>query len=149
MTYRTALTKFVANLHVEGGSVSIPSIIPPVLTASSTVVRVPTPAARLKLSIVAVSGGLASSIFLLILVLPHLRQPVGRTPPLSGTGLLHIIWLLRNYPEVADLVPQVADPTDHSLRARGWSRLSRWTRKSMEAGRPAMATARNSLKTYF
>jgi hypothetical protein len=33
--------------------------------------------------------------------------------------LLHIIWLLRNYPEVADLVPQVADPTDHSLRAAG------------------------------
>ncbi|KAF7367706.1 hypothetical protein MSAN_00834400 [Mycena sanguinolenta] len=97
---------------------------PPVLSVGSAVVSVPTPAARLDSSIVAISVGLATSILLVTLALPHLREPPGRKPPVSGTGLLHVIWLWRNRPEIQDLVPQVDEPTDRNLREAGMVKVA-------------------------
>ncbi|KAJ7823142.1 hypothetical protein B0H14DRAFT_2827074, partial [Mycena olivaceomarginata] len=42
--------------------------------------------------------------------------------PLDGTGILHVIWLYRNHPELETLVEQVGQPTDQNLREAGMVR---------------------------
>jgi hypothetical protein len=37
----------------------------------------------------------------------------------DGTGILHAIWLYRNYPELDTLLEKVKHPTDDNLRAAG------------------------------
>jgi hypothetical protein len=116
--------------------------------SGTSVVTVPTPASRLDVSgcssvcghhIVAVttslphrtdthtiqvSIGLAASISLFLLSLPHLHRPRGGRPQAEGTGILHIIWLFRNHPELAEMIPQVDGPTNHNLRCAGMVRVA-------------------------
>ncbi|KAJ7924190.1 hypothetical protein B0H13DRAFT_2654929 [Mycena leptocephala] len=97
---------------------------PPMLTPGTAVVGIPTIASRLNLNIVAVSVGMAASVALLSLAIPHLRQPVGHGQSLDGTGILHVIWLFRNNPEWAEVIPQIDDPTDQELRAAAMVEVS-------------------------
>jgi hypothetical protein len=67
---------------------------------------------------------MAASIALLSLAIPHLRHPVGHGQSLDGTGILHVIWLFRNNPEWAEVIPQIDDPTDQELRAAAMVEVS-------------------------
>ncbi|KAJ7144492.1 hypothetical protein C8R44DRAFT_973968 [Mycena epipterygia] len=83
--------------------------------------------ARLDLSIIAVFAGLAASIAILLLSLPHsLFHGDGKKDeedsPVDGTGLLHAIWLYRNHPELETLLEHVEQPTDDNLRRSGMVR---------------------------
>ncbi|KAJ6606125.1 hypothetical protein DFH09DRAFT_1353339 [Mycena vulgaris] len=75
---------------------------------------------RLDLSIIAIAGGLAASVALALLALPHSLSKTGEEDiPVHGTGLLHAIWLYRNHPELDAALKQVQHPTDKSLRSAG------------------------------
>ncbi|KAJ7491828.1 hypothetical protein B0H11DRAFT_2228628 [Mycena galericulata] len=81
-------------------------------------------AARLDLSIIAISAGLAASIVLLLLSVPlslfHAEANKDEQDiPMEGTGFLHAIWLYRNHPELDTLLEQVEHPTDDNLRYAG------------------------------
>ncbi|KAJ7137197.1 hypothetical protein C8R44DRAFT_768626 [Mycena epipterygia] len=92
-------------------------------TADVTVIATQT---RLDLSIIAVVAGLVASIALLLVALPFsLKNPNSEKAsdvPLDGTGILHVIWLYRNHPELETLVEQVGQPTDQNLREAGMVR---------------------------
>ncbi|KAJ7306655.1 hypothetical protein DFH08DRAFT_975911 [Mycena albidolilacea] len=82
------------------------------------------PHGRLDLSIIAITAGLAASILLLLLSLPHSLLPGGPTNDdediqIDGTGILHAIWLYRNHPELETLLEQVEKPTTDNLRSAG------------------------------
>jgi len=78
---------------------------------------------RLNLSIIAISTDLAASVALMLLSLAHLLLPTegkeGHDLPIDGTGLLHVIWLYRNHPELEVLLEQVENPTEDNLRHAG------------------------------
>ncbi|KAJ6491099.1 hypothetical protein C8R45DRAFT_1138153 [Mycena sanguinolenta] len=79
---------------------------------------------RLDLSIIAVTAGLAASILLLLLSLPHSLLLGGPTSndddtQIDGIGLLHAIWLYRHHPELEMLLEQVEQPTTNNLRSAG------------------------------
>ncbi|KAJ6491072.1 hypothetical protein C8R45DRAFT_1213169 [Mycena sanguinolenta] len=79
---------------------------------------------RLDLSIIAVTAGLAASILLWLLSLPHSLFPSGPTGneddiQIDGIGLLHTIWLYRNHPKLKTLLEQVEQPTTDNLRSAG------------------------------
>lgn len=76
-----------------------------------------------------ISAGLAASIALLLLSLPHsivyifqrdtsTKEDEANTA-LDGTGILHTIWMYRNHPELAAILEQVEHPTDSNLRDAG------------------------------
>ncbi|KAJ7794609.1 hypothetical protein B0H14DRAFT_2922762 [Mycena olivaceomarginata] len=83
-------------------------------TADVTVI-----ATQTRLDVVA---GLVASIALLLVALPFsLKNPNSEKAsdvPLDGTGILHVIWLYRNHPELE----QVGQPTDQNLREAGMVR---------------------------
>ncbi|KAJ6509820.1 hypothetical protein DFH09DRAFT_1198507 [Mycena vulgaris] len=95
----------------------------PVLSSGSVDIHVVQSAARLNLSILAVSIGLCASIILCFLAIILCRGPTKTTTSLDSMGLLHIIWLFRSHPELADRLEQVEDPTDSNLRAAGLIRV--------------------------
>ncbi|KAJ7190090.1 hypothetical protein GGX14DRAFT_580122 [Mycena pura] len=79
---------------------------------------------HLEINIIAVTGGLLVSICLMLLSLPFSWQfgcgKNDRTDiPLDGTGILHIIWLYRNHPELDTLLGQAEHPNDDGLRRAG------------------------------
>ncbi|KAF7328744.1 hypothetical protein MVEN_02503100 [Mycena venus] len=80
---------------------------------------------RLDLSIIAIGGGLVVSVVLMLVSLQfsHLRHGMPEEDILiDGTGLLHIMWLYRNHPELETVMEQVDRPTDRSLRKAGMVR---------------------------
>ncbi|KAJ6491161.1 hypothetical protein C8R45DRAFT_1138236 [Mycena sanguinolenta] len=101
------------------------------------------PLGRLDLSIIAITAGLAASILLLLLSLPHSLFPGGPTSEddnihIDGTGILHAIWLYRNHPELETLLEQVENPTTDNLRWAGEvrTRLVDTRKKSPSVGLP-------------
>jgi uncharacterized membrane protein len=42
---------------------------------------------------------------------------------LTGMDILHVIWIFRNHPRLAEECEQVSDPTDENLRATGMVRV--------------------------
>jgi hypothetical protein len=50
------------------------------------------------------------------------RRGTPRTA-LTGMGVLHVIWILRNHPRLAEDCEHVRDPTDENLRATGIVRV--------------------------
>ncbi|KAJ6488783.1 hypothetical protein C8R45DRAFT_992857 [Mycena sanguinolenta] len=77
---------------------------------------------RLNLSIIAASIGLFTSVFLLLLSFQSLHFRNRRGPKethVEGTGILHIIWLYRNHPDLETLLQQAEHPTDRNLREAG------------------------------
>ncbi|KAJ7907392.1 hypothetical protein B0H13DRAFT_2332428 [Mycena leptocephala] len=111
---------------------------PILLEGNATVTKIFTQA-RLELSIIAVrsqqplpvvlpanasqvSAGLAISIVLMLLALPSLlfhQDSTDDNMSVDGTGILHVIWLYRNHPELAVLLEQVEHPTNDNLRSAG------------------------------
>jgi hypothetical protein len=69
-----------------------------------------------------IGAGLVVSVVLMLLSLQFSHLQHG-TPEedisIDGTGLLHIMWLYRNHPELETLMEQVDRPTDRSLREAG------------------------------
>lgn len=50
------------------------------------------------------------------------RRGTPRTA-LTAMGILHVIWILRNHPRLAEDCEHVSDPTDENLRATGIVRV--------------------------
>ncbi len=69
-----------------------------------------------------IGAGLVVSVVLMLLSLQfsHLQHgTLEEDISIEGTGLLHIMWLYRNHPELETLMEQVDRPTDRSLREAG------------------------------
>ncbi|KAJ6491169.1 hypothetical protein C8R45DRAFT_928996 [Mycena sanguinolenta] len=71
-----------------------------------------------------VTAGLAASILLWLLSLPHSLRHSGPTGndddiQIDGIGLLHAIWLYRNHPELETLLDQVENPMTDNVRWAG------------------------------
>ncbi|KAJ7894917.1 hypothetical protein B0H14DRAFT_3640700 [Mycena olivaceomarginata] len=81
-----------------------------------------------------ITSGLVASFCLSLLALPHLHpdSTEGMKTLVGGTGILHIIWLLRTHPEVGELFPDVGEPTNQNLRAAGMVGIGVGTRDSEE-----------------
>ncbi|KAJ7105177.1 hypothetical protein C8R44DRAFT_942960 [Mycena epipterygia] len=94
-----------------------------------------------------VSAGLSASIALMFLSLLFQRgSKDDQILPIDGTGILHVIWLYRNHPELEILLDQVENPTDDNLRAAGMvrTRLSQ-IKSSGGVEPPALPKLLNSL----
>ncbi|KAJ6450765.1 hypothetical protein C8R45DRAFT_1223984 [Mycena sanguinolenta] len=92
---------------------------PLLLLQGNTMVTEDLTRTRLDLSVIAVSAGLVVSITLTLLSLPKADKDI----PIDGTGILHVIWLYRNHPELNTLLEQVEHPTDKNLREAGMFRI--------------------------
>ncbi|KAJ7618213.1 hypothetical protein DFH06DRAFT_1237364 [Mycena polygramma] len=79
--------------------------------------------ARLESNTIAISVGLVTSIMLTILSLPSSlyrgHRKGRRSAQINGTGILDIIWLYRNHPELERLILPVRDPAINCLRQGG------------------------------
>ncbi|KAJ7469680.1 hypothetical protein FB451DRAFT_1400506 [Mycena latifolia] len=76
-----------------------------------------------KFSVCQVSVGLAASMTLMVLSLLLQRGSThDQDLPVDGTGILHVIWLYRNHPELETLLEQAEHPTEDNLRAAGMVR---------------------------
>ncbi|KAJ7037201.1 hypothetical protein C8F04DRAFT_1092928 [Mycena alexandri] len=97
-----------------------------VLRGNATVTNIITQA-RLDLSIIAVSAGLAASIALMIIAYSTsilTRAGVEETElPIDGLGVLQAIWLYRNHPELETLMDQAEYPSTQNLREAGMVRV--------------------------
>ncbi|KAJ7229942.1 hypothetical protein GGX14DRAFT_581646 [Mycena pura] len=105
-----------SSLAIQGqiGSVSLPNV-----SAGNATVQQVVSAARLNMSLPAVSIGLAGSILLLVLIGWISTGTNSSNPPLAHLGLLQIIWIFEHHPELHKIVEQVDDPTDDNLRSAG------------------------------
>ncbi|KAJ7193131.1 hypothetical protein GGX14DRAFT_593206 [Mycena pura] len=123
-----ALSNLVASIFWAGGNVH-PSPLAiqgqfgsdnlPNLSAGNATVKQVVLAARLDMSLPAVSIGLAGSIILLILI-GWISIGTNRSNlPLAHLGLLQIIWIFEHHPELHEILEQVDDPTDDNLRSAG------------------------------
>ncbi|KAJ7164193.1 hypothetical protein C8R46DRAFT_1352016 [Mycena filopes] len=77
---------------------------------------------RLDSSLIAIVAGLVASILLAFLALPSILFSDAHDIPIDGTGVLQAIWIFRNHPELAELLPQVEHPTTDQLRGAGMIR---------------------------
>ncbi|KAJ7019086.1 hypothetical protein C8F04DRAFT_353328 [Mycena alexandri] len=91
----------------------------PVLSTTSTTVRQDLPAARLDMSVVAVSIGLGASIVLLILAITLSTHQNQSILSMYCLGFLHIIWVFQHHPKLSQVLEQVEEPNDCNLRAAG------------------------------
>ncbi|KAJ7827736.1 hypothetical protein B0H13DRAFT_2438961 [Mycena leptocephala] len=116
-------TAVAAGAAAQGMSDPLSDAPTPILLQGNATVTERFTQARLELSIIAVSAGLAISIILFLLALPSLLFHQGSTDDkdrsVNGTGILHAIWLYRNHPELDALLEQVEHPTDDNLRSAG------------------------------
>ncbi|KAJ7167907.1 hypothetical protein C8R46DRAFT_1350814 [Mycena filopes] len=125
----------LANIQPTAGNVLDstnlgPAYVPPstagptFLAGNATAIQIQA-RGRLDLSIIAIVGGLVASVALTLLSLPssivfHKRVEAQEDYiPVDGTGLLHVIWLYRNHPEIEAQLEQVEHPTDENLRRAG------------------------------
>ncbi|KAJ7123460.1 hypothetical protein C8R44DRAFT_735107 [Mycena epipterygia] len=72
-----------------------------------------------------IAAGLVASIFLTLLSLPSSlfrSTKYGDDITVNGTGILHAMWLYRNHPELATLLPQAEHADNRSLREAGMVR---------------------------
>ncbi|KAF8142807.1 hypothetical protein K438DRAFT_1946148 [Mycena galopus ATCC 62051] len=81
--------------------------------------------ARLDSSTSEIIGGAVTSATLLLLSLQFLvfrKTTAPENDVVSGMGMLHIMWLYRNHPELETQLEQVVHPTDANLRQAGMVR---------------------------
>ncbi|CCM02312.1 uncharacterized protein FIBRA_04403 [Fibroporia radiculosa] len=91
---------------------------------------------RLNLNLTPLACGLTASVLLFVLSV-ILTQGVSRqVAPVTGLGLLQVIWLMRGQPEVQDTLSQTENPSTKSLRATGMIELT--------IGRPRVNILRES-----
>ncbi|KAF7312888.1 hypothetical protein MKEN_00973200 [Mycena kentingensis (nom. inval.)] len=100
---------------------SVPALVRPATLVASANTEEPLLQARLELNIIAVYLGLGVSIAVCILGLGFAFSSgfSASRSSISGTGILHILWLSRNHPELHGNLAQVAKPSDNALRAAG------------------------------
>ncbi|KAJ7192332.1 hypothetical protein GGX14DRAFT_595899 [Mycena pura] len=101
-------------IQSQFGSVNLPNV-----SAGNATVQQVVSAARLNISLPAVSIGLAGSILLLVLIGWISIGTNNSNPPLARLGLLQIIWIFEHHPELHEILEQVDDPTDDNLRSAG------------------------------
>ncbi|KAF8183342.1 hypothetical protein K438DRAFT_2164498 [Mycena galopus ATCC 62051] len=132
-----ALANLVASMFWIAGHIHQPSLIQkyeifekdsqggsaPVLSSGNVEMQVVQSAARLNLNILAVSLGLGASIILCALAVIVSQGTTQPTTLFNGMGLLHIIWLLRNHPELNKQLERVEEPRNYALRAAGMIRI--------------------------
>ncbi|KAF7330599.1 hypothetical protein MSAN_02460100 [Mycena sanguinolenta] len=132
-----ALANLVASMFWIAGHIHQPSLIQkyeifekdsqggsaPVLSSGNVEMQVVQSAARLNLNILAISLGLGASMILCTLAVIVSQGTTQPTNLFNGMGLLHIIWLLRNHPELNAQLEQVEKPRNHALRAAGMIRI--------------------------
>ncbi|KAJ7123478.1 hypothetical protein C8R44DRAFT_875668 [Mycena epipterygia] len=107
-------------LMIKSSPADPPFLIKGIATATEISTQI-----RLDLSIIAIAAGLVASIFLTLLSLPSSlfhSTKYGDDIPVDGTGILHTMWLYRNHPELATLLPQVEYADNRSLREAGMVR---------------------------
>ncbi|KAJ6474239.1 hypothetical protein C8R45DRAFT_1160467 [Mycena sanguinolenta] len=101
---------------------------PPILLQGNVMVTEITAQTGCNLNIVAVAVGLAASICLALICLRHSIFPKTSTNDenlaVDGTGILHIIWLYRNHPQLNRVLEQVHHPSDENLRKAGMVKTS-------------------------
>ncbi|KAJ7142615.1 hypothetical protein C8R44DRAFT_725953 [Mycena epipterygia] len=110
--------QFGENNFSETSATRIP-VDPPGLVSGEALLQQVSTAARINISLLAVSFGLCASILMLIL---SITMSVGGDRPvgyLNGLGLLQIIWVFQHHPELSQILQQVEDPTDYNLRVAG------------------------------
>ncbi|KAJ7236533.1 hypothetical protein C8J57DRAFT_1479199 [Mycena rebaudengoi] len=95
----------------------------PALTSGNAVVLHTRLAARLHISKISVSIGAAASAILLVLAVKFCRHAGGPNTSLNGTGLLHMMWLFKDHPDLAEQLERMDNPTDANLRAAGMIRV--------------------------
>ncbi|KAJ6541181.1 hypothetical protein DFH09DRAFT_1089463 [Mycena vulgaris] len=126
--------QFTVDNLSDGGLQAVPTMGEPstrpfLLQGDAKIVQL-FPEARLDLSIFAASTGkpmpepyltrtCALAVLSLLFALSRSPQTDEGKIPMDGTGLLHLIWLYRNHPELETLLEQVEDPTDGNLRRPG------------------------------
>ncbi|KAJ6533520.1 hypothetical protein B0H19DRAFT_1080932 [Mycena capillaripes] len=91
----------------------------PALTSGNAVVLHTKLAARLHISKIPVSIGAAASAILLLLAVKFCCHAGGPKTSLNGTGLLHMMWLFKDHPDLAEQLENMDNPTDANLRAAG------------------------------
>ncbi|KAJ7189508.1 hypothetical protein GGX14DRAFT_609220 [Mycena pura] len=122
------LSNLIASIFWAGGNVhasplaiqgQFGSVNPPNVSAGNATVQHVVSAARLNMSLPAVSIGLAGSIVLLVLSGWIFIGTNNSIPPFARLGLLQIIWIFEHHPELHEILEQVDDPTDDNLRSAG------------------------------
>ncbi|KAF7377224.1 hypothetical protein MSAN_00142300 [Mycena sanguinolenta] len=93
---------------------------PPILEQKTTTLTQTVPAARLHVSPLAASIGLAGSVILLVLAVTVCGTSI-RTPPscLQSVGFLQTLWVYRHHPDLWEIIDHLEEPTDRDLRVTG------------------------------
>ncbi|KAF7332689.1 hypothetical protein MKEN_00152100 [Mycena kentingensis (nom. inval.)] len=96
-------------------------ITPPTLRAGTADLEEFVLQARLELNLIAISLGLAASLVVSALAIWYAfsARSAGLHQEIGGTGVLHILWLSRNHPELHTHLPHVTKPTESAIRAAG------------------------------
>ncbi|KAF7344292.1 hypothetical protein MVEN_01720700 [Mycena venus] len=127
----TTATQALTTADVAHTYVGLDNVVarPQILRGNATATQVISQV-RLELSIIAVAVGLAASICLLVVSLSisgcKIREGSKsgefEETDIDGAGILHVIWLYRNHPELHALLEQVDHPTNQTLREAGMVR---------------------------
>ncbi|KAJ7767682.1 hypothetical protein B0H16DRAFT_1882409 [Mycena metata] len=96
---------------------------PPELSTGISTVEHGATVARIDISLVAASIGLAAAIALLCLVFVFPSGKRQSRTHLDNLGFLQIIWVFQHHPEFSEILEQVEVPTDDHLRFAGLSQV--------------------------
>ncbi|KAJ7488819.1 hypothetical protein FB451DRAFT_678936 [Mycena latifolia] len=103
-----------------GGSDSkIQTLVQPVLGFTSTTIQQKTTVAHLQINLSAVSTGLGIAMIITLLCITLLPAASKQKIQVSGSGLLHLMWLNQCHPDLVDLLQNVENPTEQRLRSVG------------------------------
>ncbi|KAJ7580626.1 hypothetical protein C8J56DRAFT_1102888 [Mycena floridula] len=76
---------------------------------------------QLSINMLQVYFGLATSIFLLALAMPGILNK--NDVKVDSAGILQVIWLLQEHPEIQQAITRVQDPSDAELRKAGMTEV--------------------------
>jgi len=76
-------------------------------------------ALHLDLNVLPIAVGLGTSIILLVLAIVLVGNLEGEAEAVDSTGILQLVWLLRDRPDLLKLIGQVEKPSATELRAAG------------------------------
>jgi hypothetical protein len=66
-----------------------------------------------------ISVGLGASLILLVIALVLVGKLEGKAEAVDSTGILHLIWLFRDRPDLTERITRVEKPTVAHLRTAG------------------------------
>ncbi|KAJ6449264.1 hypothetical protein C8R45DRAFT_1131086 [Mycena sanguinolenta] len=105
----------------SGGAITVINVQePPILEQNTTTLTQNVRAARLNVSPLAASIGLAGSVMLLVFAVSVCGTSIGTLPSyLQSMGLLQTLWVYRHHPELWEIIEHLEKPTDRDLRVTG------------------------------